>query len=209
MGNFYRDDRSSGGWRGKKSFGNRDFDGPEMHQTVCSDCGNDCEVPFKPNGRKPVFCKSCFKKDEFGDAGDGRRDSGRDNRDSRDFGRDSRENRDYDRPRFEKPRFEKPRFEKPAFKEQGNSDQYKEQFERLNFKMDLILKGLQALGLKEPEAKAAKMAKVELPEFIKAVKSAKAAKVEEPKEEAVEEKAETKKEVKAKKVKKVTKKKAA
>lgn len=197
MGNFYRDDRSSGGWRGKKSFGSRDFDGPEMHQTVCSDCGNDCEVPFKPNGRKPVFCKSCFKKDEFGDSNEGRRDFGRDNRDSRD-------DRDYDRPRFdkprfEKPRFEKPRFEKPAFKEQGNNDQYKEQLERLNFKMDAVLKALQALGVKEPEAKPVKMPKTELPEFIKAVKaekSAKATKTAEP-------------EVKAKKEKKAPKKKAA
>lgn len=34
-----------------------------MHQAICAECGNDCEVPFKPNGKKPVLCSNCFKKD--------------------------------------------------------------------------------------------------------------------------------------------------
>jgi CxxC-x17-CxxC domain-containing protein len=29
--------------------------------TQCHDCGNDCTVPFKPNGRKPVRCSDCFR----------------------------------------------------------------------------------------------------------------------------------------------------
>lgn len=32
-----------------------------MHKVVCSECGKDCEVPFKPTGDKPVFCNDCFK----------------------------------------------------------------------------------------------------------------------------------------------------
>jgi CxxC-x17-CxxC domain-containing protein len=28
----------------------------EMHKAVCSKCGNNCEVPFKPAEGKPVFC---------------------------------------------------------------------------------------------------------------------------------------------------------
>lgn len=42
----------------------RDFDrGPrEMHKAVCADCKAECEVPFKPSGEKPVYCKDCFAK---------------------------------------------------------------------------------------------------------------------------------------------------
>jgi len=34
----------------------------EMHKAVCSDCGKECEVPFKPTEGKPVFCRECFAK---------------------------------------------------------------------------------------------------------------------------------------------------
>lgn len=30
------------------------------HQATCSDCGKVCQVPFRPNGKKPVFCTDCF-----------------------------------------------------------------------------------------------------------------------------------------------------
>jgi CxxC-x17-CxxC domain-containing protein len=33
-----------------------------MHQAICAYCGKSCEVPFRPNGRKPVYCKDCFAK---------------------------------------------------------------------------------------------------------------------------------------------------
>ena len=33
-----------------------------MFQATCSNCGNSCEVPFRPNGEKPVFCSPCFDK---------------------------------------------------------------------------------------------------------------------------------------------------
>lgn len=43
--------------------GPRSFGGPrEMHPAKCSDCGNDCEVPFKPAEGKPVYCRECFRK---------------------------------------------------------------------------------------------------------------------------------------------------
>ena len=32
----------------------------EMHQATCASCNKACEVPFRPNGKKPVFCKECF-----------------------------------------------------------------------------------------------------------------------------------------------------
>lgn len=33
----------------------------ESHKTTCSECHAPCEVPFKPNGKKPVYCRNCFK----------------------------------------------------------------------------------------------------------------------------------------------------
>lgn len=37
---------------------------PAMHPATCSACDAPCEVPFKPNGRKPIFCRDCFRKEE-------------------------------------------------------------------------------------------------------------------------------------------------
>ncbi|MEM3112867.1 MAG: CxxC-x17-CxxC domain-containing protein [Candidatus Pacearchaeota archaeon] len=34
----------------------------EMHKAVCADCKQECEVPFKPNEGKPVYCRDCFQK---------------------------------------------------------------------------------------------------------------------------------------------------
>jgi len=56
--------RSGGGFK-KKSFGDSDRGDVEMHSAVCAKCNNRCQVPFKPNGRKPIFCSNCFVKDEF------------------------------------------------------------------------------------------------------------------------------------------------
>jgi CxxC-x17-CxxC domain-containing protein len=83
MGNFNRSDRPSGGFRGgggrpsfggnRSRFAHRDsgsdnFDRGAgrgqrpMFQTVCSNCGKECEVPFKPTNGKPVYCSDCFEK---------------------------------------------------------------------------------------------------------------------------------------------------
>jgi len=36
----------------------------EMHDAVCSKCGAQCQVPFKPRsveeGGRPVLCRECF-----------------------------------------------------------------------------------------------------------------------------------------------------
>ena len=40
----------------------------EMFKATCADCKKECEVPFKPSGDRPVYCKDCFSK---------RKDSGR------------------------------------------------------------------------------------------------------------------------------------
>ena len=36
--------------------------GREMHKAKCADCGKDCEVPFKPSGDRPVYCRDCYRK---------------------------------------------------------------------------------------------------------------------------------------------------
>ena len=44
--------------------GKRDFDRPprEMHDIVCADCGKEAQVPFKPDGDRPVYCRDCYQK---------------------------------------------------------------------------------------------------------------------------------------------------
>jgi CxxC-x17-CxxC domain-containing protein len=42
----------------------------EMYDAVCSDCGKDCKVPFKPTSGKPIYCSSCFEKYDKKDSGD-------------------------------------------------------------------------------------------------------------------------------------------
>ncbi len=48
-----------GGFGGGGGFGGRPR---EMHKAVCADCKQECEVPFKPSGDRPVYCKDCFSK---------------------------------------------------------------------------------------------------------------------------------------------------
>lgn len=58
MGNFNRFDR---GDRGSRGFGGGHDRPKQMHPATCSKCGQNCEVPFKPTGERPVFCSNCFK----------------------------------------------------------------------------------------------------------------------------------------------------
>jgi CxxC-x17-CxxC domain-containing protein len=42
---------------------NRYDDRPrEMHDIKCSECGKDAQVPFKPDGERPVYCRECYQK---------------------------------------------------------------------------------------------------------------------------------------------------
>jgi CxxC-x17-CxxC domain-containing protein len=40
----------------------RPFHQEERYSAVCSDCGSPCEVPFKPDAYRPVYCQACWKK---------------------------------------------------------------------------------------------------------------------------------------------------
>lgn len=158
MGNFNRGNRSGGDQSfSRRTFAGRGSDRSSMYKTTCSKCGNECEVPFKPSGGRPVFCSKCF---ESKGAADSRRYGGRDSGRSR-----------FDDKRMYKAVCDKcgsdcnvpfqPTSGKPVYcskcfegkNDRGgrnteqyrggrNTEQYKEQFEALNAKLDKILKML-------------------------------------------------------------------
>jgi CxxC-x17-CxxC domain-containing protein len=33
-----------------------------LHKAICAECNKECEVPFRPSGDRPVYCKECFAK---------------------------------------------------------------------------------------------------------------------------------------------------
>ncbi len=33
----------------------------EMHTVTCAECGKETQVPFKPDGVRPVYCQDCYK----------------------------------------------------------------------------------------------------------------------------------------------------
>ena len=140
MANFNKDRNSHGDKNYKKSNkrsfgndrgGNRGFGGgrgggrPDMHSAKCSECGNACEVPFRPTGEKPVYCSDCFRR--------------RRNENSQDRGKSYSGNRD------SKSRYE----EKPSYQNSGsqNTENHKAQFENLNTKLDKILRVLSSVGI--------------------------------------------------------------
>ncbi|MFA6534306.1 MAG: CxxC-x17-CxxC domain-containing protein [Patescibacteria group bacterium] len=203
MGNFNRDRRTGGGFgagkdfkkrdSGPRSFGSRDGGRPQMHSAVCSECGDACEVPFRPTGDRPVFCTKCF----------GAQDHDNFTRQpARTGGRSFDRPAGAGRPRFEDKRmFDaicakcgtncqvpfRPIGDKPVFCSQcfdkgdrvkpGNQpvnrpDQFKDQFEKLNSKLDKILKALNLspaaeVVLAEPAVKKPKTAKVAAKKAVK------------------------------------------
>ncbi|MFA7201792.1 MAG: CxxC-x17-CxxC domain-containing protein [Candidatus Paceibacterota bacterium] len=43
-----------------------------LHEAVCDQCGNPCEIPFRPTPGKLVYCNECFKdkREDGSHAGD-------------------------------------------------------------------------------------------------------------------------------------------
>jgi len=122
--------------------GGRDSGRPQMHSAVCAECGQDCEVPFKPSGDKPVLCRECFNSSDRprgndNRGGDRRNDSHRnDNRNNNDHPSESR---------------------KPD---------NKEQLEMMNIKLDRILKILSSGTFTKTPTESVKV-KVNAVELIK------------------------------------------
>lgn len=116
---------NSGGYKGGNRFGDskpwergndRGGSGSPMFHATCADCGKDCEVPFKPNGSKPVFCSWCFKKDGNDEP---RKNDRFDSRDSR-----------------------KPSFGGSATADNKSNEQIIDHLKHINIKLEAILKAL-------------------------------------------------------------------
>ena len=54
---------SAGGYSdgGGGGYGSRDRGPREMFSAVCSTCGREAQVPFRPTSGKPVYCSDCFR----------------------------------------------------------------------------------------------------------------------------------------------------
>ena len=52
----------SSGYSGGSSGGGYDRGPREMFSATCASCGREAQVPFRPNGTKPVYCSDCFSK---------------------------------------------------------------------------------------------------------------------------------------------------
>ena len=37
-----------------------DQQGRQLYNVKCSNCGRDTQVPFKPSGDRPVYCRDCY-----------------------------------------------------------------------------------------------------------------------------------------------------
>ncbi len=174
---------------GRPSFhrgGDRDNGPREMFPATCSSCHKSCEIPFRPSGERPVYCRDCFGS-EGGSAPDtrGRRD---------DRGGESRFSRQERTPSFAttKPPMEDKRI-----------DGLKRQLDDVSAKVDQILRILStqnvgvALESKSPKKQSNTEAVQEAIQSI--VSDIKIAKKATKKEEGVEKKVAKKKPV-AKKV---------
>ena len=49
----------------------------KIFKAICSDCGQECDIPFEPKEGRPVKCSDCFRKGRpqrgFNDRGDNNR----------------------------------------------------------------------------------------------------------------------------------------
>jgi CxxC-x17-CxxC domain-containing protein len=152
---------SFGGKPSFNKFGGDRGDRPAMmHKTTCAECSKTCEVPFRPNGEKPVFCNDCFSSKRGGDSFDRPQ--------KRDF--DSRPS-GFNKPA---PRFEEPRAEQ---RPDRRIDDLKQQVESLNAKMDSLISMMSAKApakvvVSEVPAKAEPMKKAAKPTTAKATPKA-------------------------------------
>lgn len=158
-----------GGGGGRGGFGGGGFgggrgrdDGPrQMHKAICSDCGERCEVPFKPSGDKPVLCSDCFK------------------------GSDRRDDRGGDRGGFG-DRERRPERRDDSFPAKPKTNEMAERVEALklkmdemNVKMERILKMITPVASKEVQEEVAVKEKAKT-EKKAAKKEKKAEKAEKP-----------------------------
>lgn len=151
-------DRSGGR---RPSFGDRGDRGPvEMHDAVCDNCGKNCQVPFRPTSGKPVYCSNCFEQ-KNGDSGSSRfegRGPARSNFEEREMSDvvcdECGKNCQVPfRPTEGKPIYCSDCFgdKKNSGSKGGGSAPSREEFDRLNAKLDKILELLESAVIEEDE----------------------------------------------------------
>ncbi len=65
-----------GGFSKKSDFHGKSSGRPELFDATCAGCNKRCQVPFRPNGSKPVYCMVCFRKNDYPDTKPSYRDGG-------------------------------------------------------------------------------------------------------------------------------------
>ena len=113
---------------------NNSSDNKQLHDAKCNKCGVMCQVPFRPNGKKPIYCNDCFASARDGESAPSRFSDRGDRNDRNDR---------FPKPDFHsKPRFEKS-FDRPARVEAPRPDRriddLQVQVQALNVKMDMLL----------------------------------------------------------------------
>ncbi len=172
MGNYKQGNRSGGRGFDRGRDRRDSSDRTQMHHAVCSDCGRDCEVPFRPSGDKPVFCSDCFgAKENSGGGRNERRSSNRNARDKQMFSAVCDKcHKDCEvpfRPTGDKPIYCSDCFGKTERRGGDRKpvarDQHQKQFEMLNNKLDSVLELLskKTVTKKKVEKKKPVVKKVE------------------------------------------------
>lgn len=148
FGGGYKGGFNKGGDRG-----GRDDRGPvTMHSAVCASCGKTCEVPFRPSGDKPVYCRDCFAgRSAMGGERSNRKD-----------------------PRTFSPSFAS----QPAVSNTAGHNELKKQVDAMNVKLDKLMTIVQELTLKGALKEVTSESKdTPVAESVKEVKETKAKKV--------------------------------
>jgi len=145
MGGFKKDSGNHGGGfggrngrrdNGRNSFDNRNRGSVTMHQATCDQCGNSCEVPFRPSGDKPVYCNDCFRSKK--EPGNNRR-----------------------RDRFPQRSQNTARSDFRSDSDKGSNDGLVKQLEILNTKIDRLVGAIEAItAVKSPTKKKPVKAKL-------------------------------------------------
>jgi len=50
-----------------------DQQGRQLYDVKCATCGKQTQVPFKPSGNRPVYCRDCYMQKREGGVGGGMR----------------------------------------------------------------------------------------------------------------------------------------
>lgn len=168
--------------RGGNRFNDRGPKEVQLFNATCTTCGKSCEVPFRPDGTKPVLCRDCFATKNASPMG----------------GRERNDRDDRFAPRNSERTVEAHRPHNPPVVQNTDITALTRQFAVLEAKLNEILAIVKPKPV-PPTPVVVTEAKVEV---VKTTKPAVAKKVAAPKKEVV------KKEVVKKEVKKVAAKKA-